>query len=1095
MGKAVSAFGQRAKIKLTASITGEPEDQLRNPIELLMAEVAVLCSLDSARLVVVGETSLSDLKTRPDFAVTYDNVLVGFIEVKAPGKGADPRKYKGHDKEQWDKLKALPNIIYTDGNAFSLWHTGELNGRVVMLDGDIETSGKTLAAPDSLLGLFTDFFRWEPIAPRRVTELANLSAHLCRLLRDEVREQVERGDKALTQLASDWRKLLFPNANNEEFADGYAQTVTFGLLLARSRNISLDGGIDAAAGKLGHVHSLIGTALRVLTDAAVSEGSLSTSIRTLRRVLGVVQWAELTKNEPDAWLYFYEGFLQEYDPALRRKTGSYYTPVPVVDSMTNLVDEALVSLFSLPSGVAANEVTVVDPATGTGTFLLSVLRRIATRVEDDLGQGAVGPAMVEVLKRLIGFELQLGPYAVAQLRVLAELAALGAPNVSSKQLRMYVTNTLGNPFIEEQELGAIYEPIAQSRREANKVKASERVFVVLGNPPYKNKARGLGGWIESGNPAAAQPAPLQDFVPPTAWGVGAHTKHLRDLYVYFWRWGTWKVFDDAEADTGIVCFITIAGFLDGPGFQRMREYLRQRCDYLWVIDASPEGQQPPTDTRIFQGVQQPVCIVLAARTKSIDPDTPAQLRYRALPNGHRSLKFAALKALDLRSGWETGANGWRDPFRPARTAQWASYVPLDQLLWWNGSGVMTGRAWVIAPDADNLRQRWHKLTHAKADQEKAELFSEHDTDRRIETKLKDGLPGFAPITTEIKTETGPASNPIRYGFRSFDRQWIIPDKRVINRPNPTLWKLRSDDQVYLTALDDRIPSSGPAATFTALIPDLHHYNGRGGRAFPLWADGHSVPNVAPGLMDYLGTRYGFSLGGTDVMAYIATLLAQPGYLENVRGEFTSAGIRIPLTANPRIFTEAVDIGLRVMWLHCYGTRLTDAAAGRLAGAPRLPAGQAPAVTVMIPSGASRMPNLLVYYPATRELAVGEGRISNVTAEMWSYTVSGVNVLQRWFSYRRQDRERPVIGDRRVSALMDIQSDHWRHEYTEELIDLLNVLGLLVELEPRQQALIDEVLANDLIPWDVLDTALGNSVIAKRTLPTTSTTSPAEDTLF
>jgi len=394
LGKAVAAFGQRAKTKLTATVTGEPEEQLRNPIELFLADVAVLCGLNSGKLAVVGETSLSDLKTRPDFAVRYSNALVGFVEVKAPGKGADPRKYKGHDKEQWDKLKALPNIIYTDGNAFSLWHTGELHRPVEMLDGDIETSGSRLAAPDSLLGLFTDFFRWEPTPPRRVTDLANLSAHLCRL-RDEVREQVERGDKALTQLASDWRKLLFPNANDDEFADGYAQAVTFGLLLARSRSISLDSGIDAAASKLGNVHSLIGTALRILTDAAVSEGSLSTSIRTLRRVLGVVQWAELTKNDPNAWLYFYEGFLQQYDPVLRRKTGSYYTPVPFVDSMTNMVDEALVSVFSLPSGLAASEVTVVDPATGTGTFLLGVLQRIAMRVEADLGHGAVGPALVE----------------------------------------------------------------------------------------------------------------------------------------------------------------------------------------------------------------------------------------------------------------------------------------------------------------------------------------------------------------------------------------------------------------------------------------------------------------------------------------------------------------------------------------------------------------------------------------------------------------------------------------------------------------------------------------------------------------------------
>ena len=110
---------------------------------------------------------------------------------------------------------------------------------------------------------------------------------------------------------------------------------------------------------------------------------------------------------------------------------------------------------------------------------------------------------------------------------------------------------------------------------------------------------------------------------PPEWGASAHAKHLRNLYVYFWRWATWKVFDqNKDADTGIVCFITVQGFLNGPGFQRMREYLRQKANDIWVIDCSPEGHQPDVNTRIFQGVQQPVCIVLAARHRR-DDEAPA----------------------------------------------------------------------------------------------------------------------------------------------------------------------------------------------------------------------------------------------------------------------------------------------------------------------------------------------------------------------------------------------------------------------------------------------------------------------------------------
>ncbi|MGC5026994.1 type ISP restriction/modification enzyme [Tsukamurella sp. DT100] len=1090
----VSEFGARTKSKLSATISGEPEEQLRAPIEHLLEDMAAVVGLDPKHLVVVGETSLSDLKSRPDFAVTDQNVLVGFVEVKAPGKGADPRRFKGHDKQQWERLKALPNLIYTDGNAFSLWHDGELAGKIIHLDGDVESSGAALAAPESLRGLFHDFFRWEPTPPRRVTELATLSARLCRLLRDEVREQLAAGDSDLEALAQDWRKMLFPTADDAEVADGYAQTVTFGLLLARSRGIDLDDGLYKAAVELGHVHSLVGTALRVLTDPAVADVALRTSVKTMQRVLNVVDWSAVTKGDANAWLYFYENFLQEYDPALRRKTGSYYTPVEVVESMTRLVDDALAQRFGISQGLADKGVTVLDPAVGTGTFPIAVLERIAARVVQDQGPGAKGAAITAALNRLIGFELQLGPFAVAQLRVLAELAELGS-DASPTSLRMYVADTLANPYIEQQELGAVYEPIAKSKREADKIKASESIFVVLGNPPYDNRAKGRGGWIESGNPAVGQVPPLDDFIPPRDWEVGRHTKHLRDMYVYFWRWATWKVFDSGDEDTGIVCFITLAGFLDGPGFQRMREYLRHRCDHLWVIDASPEGQQPPVNTRIFQDVQQPVCIVLAARTKAKDDAEPAAVHYRELPAGDRTVKFDALAELTLDDGWDDGATGWRDPFRPKVGGAWATFVPLDQIFWWNGSGVMPGRTWVIAPDAKNLTDRWGALKKASPLDRQRELFSEHE-DRRIDGAQRDGLPGFPARTTSVLADTGACPPPIRYGFRSFDRQWIIPDKRLINRPNPTLWKVRSDQQVYMTAFERVVPGTGPAVTFSGLVPDLDHFRGNhGGRAFPLLADGVTVPNTAPGLLSLLTARYGFAVSGPDLMAYLACLLAHPGFLIRVKDEFSSPGIRVPLTGSGELFARCVELGRRVIWLHTYGTRFTDPAAGRPASAPRIAAGQAPSVVAAIPSDPDSMPNELGYHAAQEELRVGYGRVANVTEGMWDYQVSGVNVLHKWFSYRKHDRERPVIGDRRVSDLMKIQTDHWLADYTSELIDLLNVLGLLCELEPQQDALLAEVVVGPLIEWAALEQSLGNPTAGNRTPPTSESVADEGDTLF
>ncbi len=393
---AISAYGASVKAKLTnVAISGAPEDQLRGPFEILIRELAAVEGMSPNGVELVGETTLAELKTRPDFAVTVGKTLMGFIEIKAPGKGADPRHFSDpHDKEQWDKLKSLPNLIYTDGQSFSLWRDGKSESGIVHLDGDIKTAGAKLQAPSKLLSLVADFLQWQPIAPKNARQLAEVSARLCRLLRDEVVEQMALGSPALTGLAQDWRKLLFPQADDAQFADGYAQAVTFGLLVARARDISLAHGTEEAAQELRKSKSLIGTALRLLTEDPSNQDALKTSLGTLTRVLDVVDWHTITKDDPKEWLYFYEQFLEVYDNALRKRTGSYYTQPEVVSAMVNLVDEALRGpLFERPAGFAAADMIRADPAVGTGTVLLGVLRRIAETVTADQGAGAVRGAI------------------------------------------------------------------------------------------------------------------------------------------------------------------------------------------------------------------------------------------------------------------------------------------------------------------------------------------------------------------------------------------------------------------------------------------------------------------------------------------------------------------------------------------------------------------------------------------------------------------------------------------------------------------------------------------------------------------------------
>lgn len=1076
---AVSRFGASVKAKLSsAAVSGAPEDQLRAPLEQLVREIADITA-PAAPVVMVGEATLANRATRPDYAVTLRGALVGFVEVKALGKGADPRRFTdAHDKSQWSRLKSLPNILYTDGETFSLWRDGQLTCPIVRLDGDVLADGARVTAPPALLELLRDFLGWSPLPPESPKRLAEISARLCRLLRDEVTDELRRGSPALTNLAREWRGLLFPEASDEQFADGYAQAVTFGLLMARAQDIDLTRGIEPAALALRQSNSLIGTALFLLTDSAELKAALGTSLDTLARVFGAVNWATLSRGRSEAWLYFYEDFLQFYDPALRRKTGSYYTPPEVVDAMVRLTDEALrdPALFNRPQGLAARDVTICDPATGTGTFLLGVMRAIAARITDDLGAGALPGAMQIAVDRLIGFELQFGPFAVAQLRLMAEMRDLmGVGSSGGHNLpmpRLYVTDTLGDPFAAETQLSTFVAPIGESRKRANEVKRDTPITVVIGNPPYKIDAAGMGGWVEDGSSGRA--APMDLWSPPPEWGLGAHAKHLKNLYVFFWRWASWKVFapdlnattgKDDEDRGGIVCFITVSGFLNGPGFQKMREELRRDASNIWVIDCSPEGHQPEVATRIFQGVQQPVCIVLAARARGKDRTTPAEVRFLSLAKGRREEKFAELAALSLTgAGWEQAATDWRAPFLPARSGAWADFAPLTGLFQTSTPGVKTHRTWVIAPDPASLAARWDRLRTESDMAKKAELFHE-DRDRVLRKIVKVPLGGNQLRNWTVATDVGEVVRPIPFAFRSLDRQWIIPDHRLLSQARASMWAAASNDQIHLTAPEDQPPEVGPACSFTELIPDGHHFAGRGGRVFALWRDAAATqPNLSPAFLTAMEIALGHPVPPQDALAYIAALLAHPAYTARFRDDLRQPGLRVPLTADPALWQRAVALGRQVIWLHCYGERFADPADGRPHGPPRLPRGERPTIPRegAIPAS-DPLPDDMTYDTATRRLRIGRGFIDNVPPEVWSYEVSGKNTLRQWFSYRRRDRTKPVIGDRRPPSPLDkIQPDHWLPEYTEDLLNLLHVLGLLTRLEPAQAVLLDEVCAGPLV---------------------------------
>lgn len=891
--------------------------------------------------------------------------------------------------------------------------------------------------------------------PRTIEQLVHAVAGLCRLLRSEVTEamRLENANQRrplLSLLARDWRNLLFPAASDDVFADHYAQTVTFALLLARVEGISFDSqDLAVIAKQLGKKHSVMGKALSVLTDDP--DKGLGAVLETLLSVIGVVDWDLLDETAGDLYPRLYSDFLAVYDPELREKTGAYYTPEPVVEFMTRITDELLQSRLGQEGGFASPEVVVIDPAMGTGTFLLNVIERAAAAIDLREGPGAVGPSLREAVgQRLVGFEKQTGPYAIAEMRLLDILRRFRseAPN---EGLRIYMADTLDDPYLDQTQLGFTYEPLAQSRRAANHPKREEAVMVAIGNPPYDAVRKGEGKWVEEGHGDIAQESPLDAF---RIRGNGRYEYVLANLHVYFWRWATWKVFD--HAPQGIVAFISPSAYMRGSGFAGMREYLRRSADEGWIIDLSPEGHQPDVSTRVFRNVRQPLCIGIFLRSGVPRPDTPAAIQYIAL-HGHRDTKFESLRHLTLDDPrWLVASPGFQATFLPEESRAWKQYPLLGDLFPWSSRGVTTGRTWIHAPHPDTLTTRWRIFLAADPGQRRT--FLKESRDCTLESKIE-SLPGVERRGNPLIHEGRPNPQPVRVGFRSFDRQWLIPDGRLMAVPRRDLWRVRHDHQIYMYELHTKPPTAGPAITFSHHIPDLHFYRGNnGGRAFPLYRNpADRTPNLDPDLLIYFRRRLAKDVLARDVLAYVACVAAHPAYTYRFQDELQTPGIRIPLTADPDLWDRAVDLGLEVLWLHSFGETCTDPGGGRPRRPPRLPIDLRPKVVVRIPDTEEEMPDEMTHDAGGRILYVGSGQIIPVSERVWEYEVSGMRVLKKWFGYRKRNP-----AGKRTSPLDEIWMRHWPPQYTTELLDVINVLGRLENLESDQAALLEHICAGPLI---------------------------------
>ncbi|MGH3696339.1 MAG: type ISP restriction/modification enzyme [Pseudonocardiaceae bacterium] len=1079
--RAVNAFGRSAREQLSTG-AGEPEEALRAPLVTLLKEIG---SRHGLHVVPVGEAMLSDLQVRPDYAVQVNGAICGYIEIKKPGLGADAPALTGkHNRRQWARLSNLPNLIYTDGTCWARYETGIRKGEVIKLDGTvIEGSGVLRVAGPEFEQMLVTFLGWAPSPIRNVDALVRAVAPACRLLRDEVTDQLAReGAGSVTNrqlfsgLAADWRRLLFPTADDGEFADGYAQTVTFGLLYARSRGITFEHRAYHEIGDLIAVgNTLMGRALQVLTDqfggSSEQVGPFKVTLDTLLRVIGAVDWDRVRSGRRDTYLYLYEHFLAEYDPVKRQESGVYYTPVELVEPMVRLTDDALRTRLGLTRGLGADGVRVVDPAAGTGTFLLRILDTVFNRVEAADGTGEAREVLSSMASRLVGFELQMGPYTVSELRLTDLLAHRGVELTAADRMPLHVTNTLDDPFRTQPPLASFLKAIADSTRRADHIKAELPVTVVIGNPPYRERANGDGSWVElggfyGGRRRNEDASLMSDFRLP---GNGRNEYKLKNMAWYFWRWATWKVFDSPSAQgRGVVAFVTTAAYLRGTAFKGMRKYLRRICDEGWIIDLSPEGMRPDVATRIFPKVQHPLAVGIFVRAEDDTTDEPARIHYTAV-HGKRAEKFAVLGALGLDDPvWQDARDGWDAPFTPVGEASWDEHPALDDLFPVRVPGVKANRAWVFSARPDVLRQRWRRLLTEPDPAVQSELLKATSarTMTSRQTALPDGdrLPALAD-----ETDLDPRLRQVLH--RSFDRKWLVDDPRVIDRLRLDLWQAATyAEQLFLVEQHAQVIGSGSGVIVSALIPDNDCFNNRGGRVLPVYhPDGRATSGA--GLLGALSKRLGVEISGLDLLSYVAAVVSHPGYTARFAKQLETPGVRVPFTAEAEVFRQAVELGREVVWASTYGQRCADPAAGRPREDISLPRDQRPMSLDGIPHTPEDMPATIEHSsddPGTETddvLLVGGSRFQPVPAAVWRYDVGGKPVLRQWFGYRKHEP-----GGRVTSPLDLIVADRWSHEDTLELRELLSILRRLTDLAPAQAELLDQVCAGSLITVEELTVA-------------------------
>jgi Type ISP C-terminal specificity domain/N-6 DNA Methylase len=607
----------------------------------------------------------------PDFIVLKGEIPIGHLEAK--DIDLDIRKLKDANKNQQDRYRAgLANLIYTNCLDWDFYRNGQLFASVTI--GDFLMGIQPRPADyETLENLLRDFVAQRPQSITTPRDLAERMAGKAVLIKD-VLFQTLRLDKDLqTDLAGQFKAFkehLIHDITPEDFADIYAETIAYGMFAARLHDTSLDTFSRFEALELLPKSNpflrdlfgfIAGTTLDDRIAWVIDDLARVFQATDVKKLMGA--FGKLT-GQQDPFLHFYETFLAAYNPAKRKARGVWYTPEPVVNFIVRAVDEVLQTEFGLPDGLAdtskvtidwdtgqtdakgkpvtirkdVHRVQILDPATGTGTFLAEVIKQIAPKVKD-VASGMWSPYIEQdLIPRLHGFELLMASYAMCHMKLDMILTELGyKPTGTPPRLGVYLTNSLEEGERDVRDL-FMAQWLTREAREANTIKRQTPIMCVIGNPPYSGHSSNKGEWINSLMGVYKQSEELKR---------PAQAKWLSDDYVKFIRFSEYLIEKNGE---GVLGFITNHAYLDNPTFLDMRHHLMETFDKIYILDlhgnskkmeTTPAGQP---DKNVFD-IQQGVAVIIAIkkRQKSAKKDLAKVLHADLW--GNRASKYLELERL------------------------------------------------------------------------------------------------------------------------------------------------------------------------------------------------------------------------------------------------------------------------------------------------------------------------------------------------------------------------------------------------------------------------------------------------------------------